>query len=153
MFLDDANNDNEVDMARYEKAKEEYLVELEAWKAQQNEDPEPLPEHTRKRKKGDEEPLPPKKPRPRMQKEEVSAFLMLSTALKIFLGMSIHVDAIRRAENLYMKYLKSFKEASCIRDYIYAIYYIIVLHISLDIWNKCYEAKSSLGSAFTRSAS
>jgi hypothetical protein len=60
----------------------------------------------------DSKPVPPVPPQCRMHANEVSLFLSLATALKLYLGRQINEDNIVRASSLLQEYLLVYRRVS-----------------------------------------
>ena len=98
-----------------------YKTDLEAWKKKQgaaSKGPQSAAKGKSKAQKKttgvDDKPTRPKKPVPRMQKDEPYNFLRFATALKIFLGSSVQKNMIPRAAGLLQDYLCGFQKVSSV---------------------------------------
>jgi hypothetical protein len=121
-FLPDAQADFAVEQKKYEKAFRTYQSELRGWDEQQmlvtsaaqSSSQPTTPIQSRKGKKPlyNPKPVPPVPPQPRMQADEVSMFLALSTALKIYLGCQVTDNSINRASALFHDYLVTYRRVS-----------------------------------------
>ncbi|KAG1751089.1 hypothetical protein EDB19DRAFT_1271823 [Suillus lakei] len=109
-FINESDKDFESAQKRHLKAQEKFNKDFMAWKSRQE-----LPQGSANmgkrgnRSKEDAEPKPPKQPNVRMQRDEPTNLLRLSTALKIFCGSSVQLELLPRAEVLLQEYLLEFK--------------------------------------------
>jgi hypothetical protein len=111
IFVDDANDDHGNDTKVYNDNYAQYQKDFAAWETRQATAPSKKISQGRgkKKKQTDPKPLPPKRPKCRMHKDEPHMFLQLATSLKLFMGTSMDERTIERALELLLAYLASFK--------------------------------------------
>ncbi|TDL13709.1 hypothetical protein BD410DRAFT_734964 [Rickenella mellea] len=110
MYSEEANVDFQKAKLKWEDDKKEYEMAMALWESNAHQDAETGEIQTGKKRKADGQPVPPKKPKVRMQDGEARNFLRLATALKILLSSSIDDEQLERAQILLEEYLLGFKE-------------------------------------------
>jgi hypothetical protein len=142
-FLPEAEADFAAEQAKYERAMHSYHKELRRWEEREASNAANLASSSSQvqassqmssarsgNRRGktantqDSKPAAPIPPQRRMHADEVSLFLSLSTALKLYLGRQIDEDSINRASSLFHEYLLVYRRVS-------NVFYLAVADITL----------------------